>query len=223
MNSVHNNPLRHTAILLLLLLANAAWGQETAPAPQDSVRRGSLLRHLAVGVDAVGPVMLALGEQGDVQATLTADLRGKYFPTVELGYGKADKHDYLTLTSYRAKAPFFRLGCDMNILRDKQGPYRAAIGLRYGFTHFSYDTTAPADSLATTFDTRSEKCTLHWLEIAFSVDARICGTLHMGWSVRYRKRLKCSDYTDLPLYAPGYGNADCGTRFMALYTVSVQF
>lgn len=218
-----NNFRKHTLALLFLLLSLTAWGQQTAPEVKDTVRHESLLRHIAVGVDLVGPVMLALGEQGDYQATLTANLKNKYFPTIELGYGKADKYDYLTQISYKAKAPFGRIGCDINILRDKRSPYRFTIGARYGLTHFTYDTTAPADSLAQTFETRSATCTLHWLELVFAADAKIWGPLHMGWSVRYRKRLKCSDYTDLPLYAPGYGNADCGTRFMALYTVSVQF
>lgn len=208
----------------------------------------AFLRHLAFGVDIVGPLMYQFADNGDFQAFAQANLNGTYFPVVEIGYGKADKYDVDTDVRYKAKAPFVRIGCDYNVLRDKRADYRLVLGLRYGFTSFDFDTEAPiADTPATPDDgdnasednatpaafladtagsgrtLTTEKCKVHWTELVFGVDAKVWGGLHMGWSLRYRKRLKCSDYTNVPQYAPGYGNAENSSRFMALYCISYQF
>ena len=224
------------------------------------------LKHLAVGIDLVGPMMYKFGDQGDYQAFAQANINGKYFPTVEIGFGKANKTDFDTNVTYKAKAPFGRIGCDVNILKNKNDDYRLVIGLRYGFTSFDYDTTGPVPensgeenngsentegentgsensgsgngnngTSGNTFfgNTRtanppeivtvSDKCKVQWAEVVFGADAKVWGGLHMGWSLRYRKRLSCSDYVNTPIYAPGYGDAGQGSRFMALYTVSFQF
>lgn len=177
---------------------------------------------LSVGVDLVGPIMYQISSYGDYQAYLQANIKGKYLPIVELGYGRSNKSYEITDITYKTKAPFGRIGCDVNLLKNKHDKYRATIGLRYGVTSFDYDTTAPTDSLHTQFTTSSEKCTLHWAELAFGVDAKIWGPVHMGWSFRYRKRLHIFDYVHDPLYAPGFGNASEGTSLMALYTVSLE-
>lgn len=220
--------MRHFAYILLALtlLASTAHAQEQAQPDTTAVKakakKAPLFEHYEVALDLVGPVMNALGEQGDYQAVLTASLRGKYFPVIEIGYGKADKYDELTKIGYKTSAPFGRIGCDINVLRDKHDDYRLVVGARLGYTSFSYDTTAP-DSTMTTINATSDKCNLLWGELLLGVDAKVWGPLHMGWSLRYRRRLKISDHTDTPLYAPGFGNADNGTRFMALYTIALQF
>ena len=47
---------------------------------------------------------------------------------------------------------------------------------------------------------------MHWLELAFGVDAKIWGPVHLGWSVRYKRRLfhREGDVGDA-WYVPGYG------------------
>lgn len=185
--------------------------------------REPLLRSISVGIDMLGPGMRYFGEQGDYQAFVQANLLGKFLPVIEIGYGNADKHNDDTFVSYKAKGPFARIGCDYNILKNKHDDYRMMVGVRYAMTKFDYDTSIPTDSLHTTFTTLSEKCTVHWLEFAFGVDAKVWGPLHMGWSVRYRRRMGCSDYVNDPLYAPGYGNASESASFMGLYTIGLQF
>ena len=246
--------------------ANFSAGKSTQsdsiPIPKKKASKiTKYFEHLAIGIDLVGPLMYKFADQGDYQAFAQANINGKYFPTVEIGYGKANKTNLDTNVTYKAKAPFGRIGCDFNILKNKHDDYRLVIGLRYGFTSFDYDTTGPmsentgeenTDSENTggenTGDetgnsrtagsaffgitraadspeivTISEKCKVQWAEVIFGADAKVWGRLHMGWSLRYRKRLSCSDYVNTPLYAPGYGDAEQGSRFMALYTVSFQF
>ena len=238
-------------------MAGKGLQSDSIPIPKKKVSKiTKYLKHLAVGIDLVGPLMYKFGDQGDYQAFAQANISGKYFPTVEIGYGKANKTNFDTNVTYKAKAPFGRIGCDFNILKNKNDDYRLVIGLRYGFTSFDYDTTGPVpentgeentDSentggensnsgtsgnaffgITRTDDspemvTVSEKCKVQWAEAVIGADAKVWGGLHMGWSLRYRKRLSCSDYVNTPIYAPGYGDAGQGARFMALYTVSFQF
>lgn len=213
-------------LLAVMLCVCSAYAQKSLDAKtldgSSASSKNRFFDGLSVGVDLVGPILYQISSYGDYQAYLQANIKGKYLPIVELGYGRSNKSYEITDITYKTKAPFGRIGCDVNLLKNKHDKYRATIGLRYGVTSFDYDTTAPTDSLHTQFSTSSEKCTLHWAELAFGVDAKIWGPVHMGWSFRYRKRLHISDYVHDPLYAPGFGNASEGTSLMALYTVSLE-
>lgn len=190
-------------------------------------KKARFFQSLSFGVDLVGPVMRSFGSQGDYQGFLQLNIKGKFLPVVEVGYGSADKEDYYTKVKYKAKAPFGRAGIDFNFLKNKLDDYRVTGGVRYGFTHFNYDTSTPVpendESGATgpTIDT-SGTCTLHWAELVVGVDAKVWGPLHMGWTIRYRRKISCK-YDDCdPLYAPGFGNASKTAQWMALYTIGFQ-
>lgn len=199
----------------------------TVSAQQDSVsvkkQKERLFESVSIGVDAIGPLLNKMSGYGDYQAYLQLNLNGKYLPIVELGYGTSDETNENTHVNYKAKAAFGRIGCDYNVMRNKHDYYRVMVGVRYGYTSFNYDTSIPTDESHTAFSTTTEKCSLHWAELVFGVDAKVWGPLHLGWSLRYRRRLTSPDGVNPPLYAPGYGNASEGTRFMGLYTVSLQF
>ena len=53
------------------------------------------------------------------------------------------------------------------------------------------------------------KCYMHWLEIVFGIDAKIFGPLHLGWNVRYKRKL-FHDEGELgnSWYVPGFGIND---------------
>lgn len=215
-----------TITLILLLVATSgamAQNENDNVANEVTKKKKPLFSSIAVGIDLLGPGMRYFGDQGDYQATLQAGIRGMFLPVVELGYGTSDKKDDLLATAYKSKGTFGRIGCDYNVLKDKLDDYRLTVGIRYGISHFDYDTTLPTDSLHKEFTTTSESCTLHWLELAFGVDVKVWGPMHMGWSVRYRRRLKVSDYINDPRYAPGFGNATESSAFMALYSIGLQF
>lgn len=236
---------RHVKRKLLIFLtafsAIAATAQTTEETPDNKV---PFLESISVGIDLMGPIRRAMSDRGEYQATVQAHIKGLFLPTVEVGYGTADRYDADTYTSYKTKAPFGRIGCDFNILKNRHDDYRLTVGMRYGITSFDYDTTAPvleetpptggetepsedtpapANNVIKDYQTTSEKCTLQWVEIVFGADAKVWGPLHMGWSLRYRRKLSCSDYTNIPLYAPGYGRGTESSRWMALYNISIQF
>lgn len=196
---------------------------EAAQALQNDKAGTKLFRGFGAGIDLLGIGFQALGDHSEYQAYLVANIKGTYFPVVEGGYGKGSKYDDNTFVSYKADGMFGRIGCDYNILNKKTDPYRLTLGLRYGMSKFNYDTTLPTDTTHTVFTTTSEKCTLHWLELVLGVNAKIWGPIHMGWSLRYRRRLKCSEYVYDPQYAPGYGNATSLVQFMGTYTIGIEF
>ena len=102
----------------------------------DSV---ALFKGAAVGVDLFGPARYKLGSYGNAEASLRINLRDTFFPIFELGYGMCDHTNDETNISYKSKAPYFRVGCDYNMLRNKHQGNRLYAGVRFGYTKFKYD------------------------------------------------------------------------------------
>lgn len=171
-----------------------------------------LFRGVAVGFDLAGVAQLQLGDYGQLEAMLKVNLHDQYFPTVELGYGKA-KHedDLVTGISYRTSAPYLRIGADVNLLKNKHTGNRVFAGLRYGLTYYNVDLdrqpfTDPVWKWNVSYGVKDEPCYQHWLELLFGIDAKVAGPLHMGWTVRYRRRLMHDDgLPEKTWYVPGYG------------------
>ena len=50
---------------------------------------------------------------------------------------------------------------------------------------------------------------MHWLEAVFGLDAKIYGPLHLGWMVRYKRRIAHNDgELGTTWYVPGFGTND---------------
>ena len=68
-----------------------------------------LLKGMQVSVDIAGPVIKQLSDYGEYEAMLRLNLKNKYFPVFELGYGMAEHlNDEVTGISYETSAPYFR-------------------------------------------------------------------------------------------------------------------
>lgn len=229
LSSINSSCMRNRCVLLFFTLifslgVSAQGDERTIGQLIDStkVKKTRFFESLTVGVDLVGPAMHLFSDHGEYQAYAQLNIKGKYLPAIEIGYGKADKDNFITQIAYKSKGMFGRIGCDFNILKNKHDDYRFMAGLRYGLTSFNYDTTLAPDSITGSRTTVSEKCTLHWAELVLGVDAKVWGPLHMGWTMRYRRRIKATNYQYNPQYAPGFGDVDAGTQIMFLYTVAVQ-
>ena len=213
------------AISLLTSLHIA--GQETEKGQLADVNEAdsiALLHGFAVGFDLAGVVQYALADYGQYEGQLRINLRDQYFPVLEVGLGLANHKDDVTLVSYKTTAPYFRLGMDVNMMRDKHDDYRIYLGGRYAFTYYKYDVahpplTDPLYRIESAWGGEGMSCYSHWLELSAGVDAKIWGPFHLGWSVRYRKRLF---HDNGPLndawYVPGFGlsgNSAIGYTFTA--------
>ncbi len=203
--------ISRAAISLLLYVAafvSAGAQNKTFSIQKDSV---PLFNGFAVSFDLVGPAMQALGDYGEYEAALRLNLHDQYFPIVEVGYGRAEHDDEVTGIYYKTGAPYFRLGCDINLLRNKHAPNRLYGGIRYAFTAYNTDIsrpgmTDPVWGTVTGFAANGDHCNQHWAEVVFGLDAKIWGPLHMGWTFRYKRRLSHKDPSvGNAWYVPGYG------------------
>lgn len=199
--------------LVLSILLTAATPAATAQSRMFVIEKDSvpLFNGLAVSFDLVGPAMQALGDYGEYEAALRINLHDQYFPIFELGYGQAERDDEVTGIYYKTKAPYFRIGCDLNLLKNKHAPNRLYGGLRYAFTSYKVDIarqgmTDPTWQEETGFSVVEDACNQHWIEAVFGIDAQIWGPLHMGWTFRYKRRIAHKDSSiGSTWYVPGYG------------------
>ncbi len=219
--------IRKLAIsLLLLTMSSAASAQmKFFTIQKDSI---PLFRGFAVSFDLVGAGMLALSDYGQYEAALRVNLHDEWFPIVEAGVGKATHDDEVTQLYYSTSAPYFKVGIDKNMLKDKHGPNRLYVGLRYGFTSYKIDLSRPdfPDPVwlwNTGFGVKDASCKYHWAEVVIGVDAKIFGPLHLGWSVRYKQRLAHSEEGEFgnPWYVPGFGtyNTNLGATFNVIIDI----
>lgn len=213
------------SILLMVAAATSAHAQGKLFAlVKDSI---PLFRGFSVSIDIAGPMAKAMSDHGEYEAALRINLHDQYFPIVELGYGEADHNDEVTQLSYSTKAPYFRIGCDLNLLKNKHAPNRIYGGIRYAFTSYKVDMSRPTieDPIwgtPTSFEITGESCNQHWAELVFGIDAKIFGPLHLGWNVRYKRRLSHKDCSaGNTWYIPGYGKYG-DTRLGANFNVIID-
>jgi len=174
-----------------------------------------LFRGVAIGFDMAGAAQRVLGDYGQYEVMARVNLHDQYFPTVEVGYGEANhEDDIITGITYQTKAPYFRIGADVNLLKKKHTGNRVFAGLRYGYTSYSVDISRqpfpdPVWKWSTSFGVKDERCYQHWAEVLFGIEAKVAGPLHLGWSVRYRRRIAHNDgITEKTWYVPGYGTQE---------------
>ena len=206
-----SNSISRTVVSLVLLVAclMQADAQKLFKLEKDSI---PIMRGFQVSFDLFGAGQMMLSDYGQYEAALRVNLHDEWFPIVEAGIGKANHDDEVTFLHYNTSAPFFKIGIDKNMLKDKHGPNRLYLGLRYGFTSYKVDISRPdyEDPVwlwNTSYSVNDAACKYHWAEIVLGVDAKIFGPLHLGWSVRYKQRLAHSEDGEWgkPWYVPGFG------------------
>ena len=172
----------------------------------------SMVRGFQVSFDLFGFCQKQLSDYGQYEGSLRLNLHDQWFPIAEVGYGIGEHlNDEVTSLSYKTAAPYFRIGMDWNLLKKKHGANRLYGGFRYAFTSYKVDLWRnslpdPVWQLDASFGVTNEKCSQHWLEAVLGVDSKIVGPLHLGWSVRYRRRLAHRDgVIGKTWYVPGYG------------------
>ena len=205
--------ISRTAVsLVLLLLWLPADAQKLFRLEKDSI---PLMRGFQVTFDLVGAAQLMFSDYGQYEAALRLNLHDQWFPIVEVGYGKAyHEEDIVTGMAYKTQAPYFRAGVDFNLLKKKHQENRLFAGFRYAYTSYKVDVwrqdfSDPVWMWPTSYEVRGIQCYQHWLEAVMGLDAQVVGPLHLGWSVRYRRRLSHGEGTlGNSWYVPGFGTQD---------------
>ena len=212
-------------LLALILPALPSQAQNPLDLERDTL---PFFRGFAVSGELVGVMQMMLGDYGQYEAALRLNLRNRYFPIFELGYGKAHhEQDIVTEITYKTQAPYFRIGCDFNVAKNKRSENRVYVGLRYGYTKYKVDISRkdfedPWWKWHTTYNVEGSQCWQHWVEAVFGIDAKVYGPFHLGWSARYRRRLFHEDgITGKTWYVPGYGTQD-SSNLAATFNVIVD-
>lgn len=218
--------IRRLAISVALLLASVSASAQMKffTMQKDSI---PLFRGFSVSFDLVGAGMLMFSDYGQYEGALRVNLHDEWFPIIEAGIGKAKCDDEMTRIYYSTSAPYFKIGIDKNLLKDKHGPNRLYAGLRYAFTNYKVDISRPNfDDPVWKWDTgygiKDAPCKLHWIEAVVGIDAKIFGPFHLGWSVRYKRRVyhKEGNFGNT-WYVPGYGTNDSG-QLAATFNVIID-
>lgn len=200
------------SMLLLLTVVQHAQGQKLFRMEKDSI---PFFRGFALSFDLIGPAKLMFGDYGEYEGALRINLHDQWFPVFEMGLGHANhEKDEVTGLTYKTTAPYFRLGMDWNIKKQKHDPYRIYAGFRYAFTSYKCDIIRedlpdPVWQTKSGFGIEGMSCYQHWLEGVIGIDASIIGPFHLGWTVRYKRRLfhKEGDI-GTSWYVPGFGIND---------------
>ncbi len=198
--------------------------KQTAEASSDTI---PLFRGVAVSADLAGIAQIAFSDYGQYEAALRINLKDKYFPIIELGYGQANSENIISKLSYKTKAPYGRIGMDFNLMKNKHDIYRIYGGFRYAYTSFKFDVegngiTDPVWGDQVEYSAKGIKASYHWLEAVFGLDAKIWGPIRLGWSFRYKRRLIHNDGSiGSTWYVPGYGKQG-GTRLGGTFNVSIE-
>lgn len=220
---------RVIAISMLLIAVTTATAQSRKDATADKKLTAqkdtvAFFRGVAVSADVVGLAQLAFSDYGQYEAALRINLKDRYFPVFELGYGTADSDNPTTNLKYKTSAPYWRVGMDFNIAKNKHDAYRVYAGARYAMTYYKFDVVGnglkdPVWGDDVDYNVKGMKAYYHWMEAAFGVDAKIAGPLRLGWSVRYRRRITHDDGNiGKTWYVPGYGKQG-GSRLGGTFNI----
>lgn len=203
--------------------------REEAAAALAAQGRMPLFAGVSVGFDLCGAVMAVATPYGQYEGMARVNMRGKYFPTAEIGMGVSDHTNDNTQLHYKVAAPYFKVGIDYNFAKNPRSGNRIYAGLRYAFSTYKYDVDGPAlkdDAYGTEqpFAFHGLRGTNHWAEALFGLEARVWGILHLGWSIRYRLRLSNKESAiGSAWYVPGYGKNDShalGGTFHLIFDLS---
>ena len=169
----------------------------------------------SVGLEVATAAGYLLG--GDIlgsEIQFQTNLKNRYMPILEMGYGKTNTTNTDNEMHYKTSAPYFRIGLDYNAFYLK--PYLPGylyVGARYGMSSFTYDVDGPlmkdpnyGGFIEVPFAPPSEKSNAHWLEAVVGIKVKIYKRFCMGWAVRYKIRMSVDGHENsVPWYVPGFG------------------
>lgn len=226
-------------------LAQYVGGKDTRPVATKKEKKPAEIEYpwfngVSVGVDLYGPAAGLLGSDFmSSEFVVDVDLKHRFFPTLELGFGKTDAWNDNGI-HYKSDAPYFRVGMDYNALYKKKHGQMILVGLRYGFSSFAYDVeTLPVidpvyggsmgnpllpDNIwggTIPYDYAGQKGTMQWLELCAGIRAQVWKSVWMGLGMRFRFKVaeSKSPHGD-PWYVPGfgkYGGNTLGVQYTLIY------
>lgn len=172
-----------------------------------------LFHAVNIGLDVWDPVMRIFGSKyGGAGVWAELSLYNWIKPVFEFGMGAADNTPDTGNFTYKSSlSPFFKLGVNYNFLRNSDEAYQIYLGLRYGFTNFSYEITDININQGYWGETSSpsipsQRSSVGFGEVLAGLKVKIYKNFYMGWSLKFHFLFHESDPTyGKPWYIPGYG------------------
>lgn len=200
---------------------------------QDSVIK-SAFRGLRLDIDLVPIVsnFIYKGERYGYEAGVYADIKHKYFPAMEVGFGGADKISS-DAVHFTTSGFYGRVGVDFNLMKPKKDKKPSNniffAGARIGFSPFSYNLTnivVPngywGNEIIHNFE--NEKNTRVWFEIVAGMRVEVLKNIYMGWTVRNKRLLGVDVPGEFqPWYIPGFGVKGEGSSWGVNYSIGYRF
>lgn len=225
-----------TPVLFLAELDTVKANRPSSPYP--------LINGYAFGVNFGDAILSLIGQKHysfDVSAMMS--LHNWFFPVIEAGIGWGHHTETGDLYKVKAKPSFYgKVGLNYNFLYKSKPDYMAFLGLRFGFTHHTWDvtdikptaTTPGTDTSGDITDTETaakrsvvtdpnatqllnQSCMSIYGEILAGMKVKIVGPFSLGWNIRYRLGLHSSKKMD-PWFVPGYGTGPLGVTVHAYLT-----
>lgn len=213
-------------VVLVDTISGKEWVDSTSIKDESKKMRYPLFEAVTVGVNIWDAAMRIFGQDyGLGDAWVELSLHNRYKPVFEFGFGSADETPDGKNYTYKSKlAPYFRIGANYNVFYNNDPRYQLLVGLRYGFTPFSYEVTNVTVNngywdITDKFDIPSQSTTAGFFELVAGVRVMIAKQISLGWMVKYHTILHegKTDYGK-PMYIPGYGSR--GGNFAASFSIS---
>lgn len=177
--------------------------------------------------NSIYEVAISGGKGMSFEGLLFVDLQHRYLPTIELGYGSL-KRTANNNAHYQGQGAFMRLGCDFNIMKNKEMGNMFLLGGRIGgaLQDYNISNLFITDSywgITKPIDTYKKVRFDCWAELVGGVQVDVYKGFIMGWNVRMKllfTRTKEGNYH--PSYIPGYGHQN-NTTFSFNYYIGYKF
>lgn len=159
---------------------------------------------------------------------VTLNLKNRFQPVVEVGYGRCNTTSELYHIRYATAAPYYRIGMDYNFQYKNKKPSYIVGGARLGYSNSRYEVEAPAlvdDVFGTEapFHLVDMPCRAIWAEAVVGVRVQMWKNLHLCWSIRYRRNISINTSANgNPWFVPGFG-AYGDEAVGANYSISYYF
>jgi hypothetical protein len=193
--------------------STAAMNEARKDSLRKAYKRYPLLTDLALGLNVAEPLFMAFGQNyASVDVNATLNMWNRLQPTVELGLGWAKSTPDDMNFTYRGKpSPYFKVGANYNFLFKNSPDYQAFLGIRLGYSTFSYDVTDvyyPSSYWHEELsgDITGEHSHALWGEAGAGLRVKLMGPISLGWMIRYHGIFNYgkSDHSR-PWFIPGYG------------------
>ncbi|MCM1291233.1 MAG: DUF6048 family protein [Prevotella sp.] len=190
-----------------------------------------LLNEVSIGANFFDGILKIAGQSYasfDVWGALS--LHNWVFPVVEAGIGFADNTPQGNNFSYHCKPSLYiKAGVNYNFLYKSNPDYKVFLGIRAGFSSFSYnikDITISDGYWGETnnFDILSQKGSAWYGEALAGLQVKIAGPISLGWTFRYHFKMNVKNGSNsIPWFIPGYGaKSPITATFSVIYSIPLS-